>query len=76
MSLDGGMDTDSPVYRCTKSVVSHVAANSLLLSPRSPKWEGRKRQKELRYGESNPELPRSKSLGVKGGNVSRYTISD
>ena len=33
------------------------------------------RKKELRYGESNPELPRSQDC-MKGGNVSRYTISD
>ena len=30
-------------------------------------------KKKLGYGESNPELPRS---GMRGGNVSRYTISD
>ncbi len=32
---------------------------------------------EFGYGESNPELPRiSVSPIVRGGNVSRYTISD
>jgi hypothetical protein len=34
------------------------------------------REKILGYGESNPELPRSKSCDLRGGNVSRYTISD
>ena len=33
------------------------------------------RQKKFGYGESNPELPRSMQ-GLRGGNVSRYTISD
>jgi hypothetical protein len=28
------------------------------------------------YGESNPELPRSGTTPMRGGNVSRYTISD
>ena len=34
------------------------------------------REKIFRYGESNPELPRSGVSTLKGGNVSRYTIPD
>ena len=33
-------------------------------------------KKGLGYGESNPELPRLQCSRLRGGNVSRYTISD
>jgi hypothetical protein len=36
----------------------------------------RKGEKIFGYGESNPELPRPGLKSLRGGNVSRYTISD
>ena len=54
MSLDGGTGTDSPVYRCTKGVVSHLAANSLLLSPRRISGEETNAKKNSDTGNRTP----------------------